>query len=575
MKFRTFILPLAIGAGLVLVLGIGLLGGLALRSPLYLLDRGGQATPEALQFVPKQSVLVASVLTRPDRLAQLWDYLADPKQRQALRADRERLERALLAQTGLTYEQDIQPWLGNELTAALVTPDLDHDPSNGKIPGYLAVLSCKDPEQARSALELFWQGRALAGEPLTFEDLGGTRLIYSQGANSSASSGLAPLATAMVANRFILAANDATVLRQAITAAQAKDNNLAADGRYRVALKQLSQPRVGLVVVNLPQINQWLHPDSTTTLAQVPASEQSLVDWGLISLGLDRQGILADAAWVVAPGHRLLPRHQVLTDWYPLARYLPESLGLESVGLSLAELGDQVRPWLSPWVPHGAQATTLFPWTAPGWLGQLTPNTMLENLDQRYALGVDLDAATGLPQWLLISPSSAPTLNLVQTLEQQAQTQGLGRSRLEISGYPTTVWTRLSLRQEPPMGRTANPSLQVQTDVVGLRAELSQDQVLTTSPEMMAQALANDQRQGDPPTWTHHLSRLPAGGESHLHLQWPSLSTYLQRQVPQFRLWETVAHPALKHLQSITLTSYGQTDQVQHAALFIELSNRP
>jgi hypothetical protein len=117
-KFRTFILPLALAAGLVLVLGVGLLGGLALRTPLYLLDRGGQSIPEAFQFVPKQSALVASVLARPDRLAQLWDYLADPKQRPTLRTDRERLERAMLAQTGLTYERDLQPWLGEEITVA-------------------------------------------------------------------------------------------------------------------------------------------------------------------------------------------------------------------------------------------------------------------------------------------------------------------------------------------------------------------------------------------------------------------------------------------------------------------------
>lgn len=131
MKFRTFILPLAIAAGLVLVVGLGLLGGFTLRSPLYLIDRGGQSVPEALQFVPKQSPWVASVLARPDRLAQLWEYLAAPKQRPAVKADLTNLERSLLANTGLVYARDIQPWLGEEVTTALVTADLDQDPSNG------------------------------------------------------------------------------------------------------------------------------------------------------------------------------------------------------------------------------------------------------------------------------------------------------------------------------------------------------------------------------------------------------------------------------------------------------------
>ncbi|NJL44907.1 MAG: DUF3352 domain-containing protein, partial [Leptolyngbyaceae cyanobacterium SM2_3_12] len=35
------------------------------------------------------------------------------------------IERTLLANTGLTYSQDIQPWLGEEITAAVVSLDLD------------------------------------------------------------------------------------------------------------------------------------------------------------------------------------------------------------------------------------------------------------------------------------------------------------------------------------------------------------------------------------------------------------------------------------------------------------------
>ncbi|NJL44908.1 MAG: DUF3352 domain-containing protein [Leptolyngbyaceae cyanobacterium SM2_3_12] len=83
MKFRTFITPLALAAGLVLVIGLGILGGLTLRNPLSLIAQGGATLPTALQFVPKQSPLVASVLVRPDRLAALWSYLSAPKLRQA------------------------------------------------------------------------------------------------------------------------------------------------------------------------------------------------------------------------------------------------------------------------------------------------------------------------------------------------------------------------------------------------------------------------------------------------------------------------------------------------------------
>ena len=122
MKFRSFIRPLALVAGLVLVVGLGLLGRLTLNTPLYLIERGGQAQPLALQFVPKQAPVVASVLVRPDRLADLWDYLAPPRLRQGTHRDQARIEQVLLANTGLSYSRDIQPWLGEEVTAPMASP---------------------------------------------------------------------------------------------------------------------------------------------------------------------------------------------------------------------------------------------------------------------------------------------------------------------------------------------------------------------------------------------------------------------------------------------------------------------
>lgn len=573
--FRTFILPVAIAAGLVLVLGVGLLGSLALRNPLYLLDRGGQSLPEAVQFVPKQSALVVSVLTRPDRLAQLWDYLAAPKQRPALRLDRERLERAMLAQTGLTYERDLQPWIGDEITVALVTPDLDQDPSNGLAPGYLVALSCRDADKARSTLELFWQNRALAGDPLTFEDLGGTRLIYGRASEeATAAPGWAPLATALVTQRLILVANDPAVLREAIAAAQAVGNNLGTDSRYRLALKTLAQPRVGLLAVNLPQVEQWLYPNrEAPALARTPwAVDRPSLDWGLISLGLQRQGILAEAAWVVSPGHRLTPHQDRVTDWYPLARYLPDSLSLGAVGLDLSQLADQLRPWLDPWVkglnPGGEGVERE---TDP--LGQGFIHQLLTGIDQRYALGIDLSPPDPDPQGLLVTPSSPTVLGAIDRLGSQASAQGLSVGRLDLLGYPTQVWTRLSLSQDRARGKTReNAPLQVETQVAGLIAEVGEDQVLTTSVGLMEQALAVDLH-GDPPDWTDQVQRFPQAGESYVHLDWADLEAYLRQQVPQFRLWDVVARPALKHLQTVTLASYGQTEQVYHAGLVIQLQN--
>ncbi len=571
MKFRTFIIPLAVAAGLVLVLGVGLLGGLALRNPLYLMNRGGQAVPQAVQFVPKQSVWMASVLVRPDRLAQLWDYLASPQQRHSLRLDRERLERAMLVQTGLTYDQDLLPWLGEDITVALVAADVDHDPSNGRTPGYLVALSCRDLAKAQATLELFWQNRALAGDPLTFEDVGGTRLIYGRPTAQATVAGLAkttlsPLATALVANRVLLVANDPAVLRQALTAAQSTGDNLKTDWRYKLALKTLSTPRVGLLAVNLPQMEAWLHPAGTGKAKVSWSAEPPALDWGLMSLTLQQQGVLAEAAWVTAPGHRLEAHQHPLPEGYPLAHYLPGSLTLEAVGQSLAELAQQLQPWVQPWGGKDGAITFLAQAVDPRW-GPETARQMVDRVDHTYALGMDLAPTAEASDWILASPAQPSVRPWIETLAQQTQTQGLGLGRLDILGYPTTVWTRLFLQPSRP------GALQVQTEVTGLSATVGADQILATAPELMEQALAVAPSPANLPPWTDLISVFPQAGDSYVHLNWPSLETYLNQHVPQFRLWGTVAQPALKHLQTLTLTSYGQTDQVHHAGLFIQLQN--
>ncbi|MEB3290647.1 MAG: DUF3352 domain-containing protein [Leptolyngbya sp.] len=572
MKFRTFIIPLAVAAGLVLVLGVGLLGGLALRTPLYLLDRGGQAVPQAVQFIPKQSVWAASVLARPDRLAQLWDYLANPQQRPALRLDRERLERAILAQTALTYERDLLPWLGEEITVALVTADLDQDPTNGRTPGYLAALSCRDLAKAQATLELFWQNRALAGSPLTFEDVGGTRLIYSRPVPPPSTTAgpavadLMPLATALVANRMLLVANDPMVLRQALSAAQATGDNLKTDWRYKLALKTLSTPRVGLLALNLPQLEGWLHPTAPGDSPIARSVDPPALDWGLISFALQRQGVLAEAAWIASPGHHLTAHQLPLSERDTLAHYLPGSLTLEAVGQTLTELGQQLQPWVQPWGGREGATTFLAQAVDPRW-GPGTSRQMVDRVNQTYALGLDLQPLSAASNWILASPAQPSVQPWIETLGQQAQAQGLGLGQLEILGHPTTVWTRLSLGSGRP------GALQVQTEVTGLSATVGADQVLTTAPELMEQALAVDQARAAQPPWTALIPVFPQAGESYVHLNWPSLEAYLRQQVPQFRLWEAVAKPALKHLETLTLTSYGQTEQVHHAGLFIQLQN--
>lgn len=566
MKFRSFIRPLAIAAGLVLVLGLGLLGRLTLNTPLYLIDRGGQAQPLALQFVPKQSTLVASVLVRPDRLASLWDYLAVPRLRQETHRDQDLIEQALLADTGLSYSRDIQPWLGEEVTAALVTPDLDQDAANGTTPGYLVALPCNDSAAAQAALELYWQNRAIAGDALTFEDFSGSRLIYGRrGTQPSSGPDSVQLATALVANRYVLAANHPDVLRQALTAAQSSDLNLQADRRYKTALGELPQARVGLLALNLPAVNRWLHPEraATVALGQLGATDDR-VDWGLISWQLTREGLVGHTALLAAQGHRLHSQRATAADWEAIAPYLPDDMAVTALGTDLTALGWRLKPLLA--LASAGDGVTSLTQMIDGSLGAGAADVLETGVDGAYGFGLTGRAET--PEWLVVAPQSPALSASLEALSNLARQQGLGVGALDLRGTPAIAWTRLAL----PLSRGTQP-LQVVAEVAGLQASVDRYEVLAASAAMLDAVVHPDQPR-QPPAWWSSVAQLPGASAGYVHINWSQVQTGLAAASPQWRLWSTAAQPALKHLQTLTLVSGDRSDSIQTGRIVVRLSNQ-
>jgi hypothetical protein len=581
MKFRTFITPLAAVAGLVFVVGLALLGGLLLRNPLTLIDQGGLRSPAALQFVPKQATLVASLLTRPDHLTDVWEYLTAPSLRQDTRRDIEQIERTLLAGTGLSYKQDILPWLGEEVTAAVISPDIDQNPDNGREPGYLVALGCKDSQAARTMLELFWQNRAIAGDALTFEDFSGNRLIYSnqrpaagrdQPAESWVPSSFNRLATTVVANQFVLVANHPDVLRQALNAAQSNDNNLAADRRYRVALQALPEPRVGVLALSLPALAKTLTGPSTPTVADHPLSHLGepgdAVDWGLVSFGLTREGLLGDVALVAASGQRLQPRQARLTGLPSVAAYLPGGAAVTAVGQNLKTLWAGIGPL---WQQYGGtthakpiMGNSLAPAVDADWTHDL-----LDSVVHDFALGLN----PGRPSdWLLVTQQSAAMMEALQRLQVSAQAAGIGVNTLTIQGQSTTALAQLTLK--PSLTAATGSNGAVIAQVMWLYTQVDNVNILASSPASMEATLSRWRGTPDPAAWTQYLALFRTPNEGYIQINWPKLQSGLRQEISRFRLWEIASQPVLSHLKHITLTSYGRTDQLQTGRIFFQLSNQ-
>jgi hypothetical protein len=589
MKFRTFISALTAFATLLVVAGLGLLAGLTLNSPLSLIDKGSLVAPQAFQFVPRQSPLVASVLTRPEKLGDLWQYLAAPTLRQTVKQDIQKLERTLLAGTGLTYERDIAPWVGDEITAAIVTLDLDQNPDNGEQAGYLVALSCVDSQSAKAVLELFWQNRAIAGDSLTFEDFSGTRLIYSQANSELTATGTASLlasefdlqATAIVANRFVLAANHPQVLRQALTVAQSSDLNLQADRRYRQALHALSGKRIGLLAFGLPlelpggQIASSPHsPDNKSLSLETLGKAGDVVDWGLMSLALNRQGILANVALVAARGHQLQPRPVNFGNLPNLAEQLPPNLAIGAMGRNLDNLWEIVSPLIAPYEQQWVGLKPLVASLGEELADEVT-DIFLEGVKDGYALGMKLGAnSNGKADWLLITEHTSAMETSLQELDNLAQEQGVATGHLTVRNYPTTVWTQLSLSPGRQTFNLEQP-FDIVAQVTGLHTQMGDYDVLTESAQAMNTVLAQSEVTDDSPSdyWDQWSGLLKQPNEGYIYLNWPALELGLSRQNNQFRLLAAASKPLLKHLKTVTLTSYGRTDALQTGGLFFELSN--
>jgi hypothetical protein len=581
MKFRTFITPLAVVGGLFFVVGLALLGNLLLRNPLGLIEQGGLQNPTALQFVPKQSTVVASLLARPDRLADVWEFLAAPELRQQARQDIEQIEQTLLADTGLDYEQDILPWLGEDITAAIVSSDIDQNLDNGVEPGYLVALSCQDGQAARAMLELFWQNRAIAGDALSFEDFAGSRLIYSTPGHRENDANprlptplrLGRLASTLVADRFVLIANHPEVLRQALNAAQSLDNNLASDQRYRRALQALPTPRVGLVALHLPKATSllWGIPQEamvTPSLTSVEEPENALT-WGLISLGLTREGIVADMAWTATPGHRFEPREAQITGFPKTAYYLPTQIAVTAIGQSLQALQAGVQPL---WQRYRSGADDDF-WGQVELLSVLDQEVVqafLHTVTKDFALGFNLNQ---MADWLLVSQQNEALAGVLQRVYTSAQQAGIGVSTLMMNDHPTTALARLTLSPDLAGAQTA-----VTAQVLGLQMQINDMNVMSSSADLMASVLKQkqpEQAQHDLPlpSWAQDLSLFQNPNEGYIHLQWPQLQSELSQRSARFRLWQTTAKPILRHLQTITLSSYGSSRDLQTGRVFVRLSN--
>lgn len=571
MKLRTFFSGLAAAVGGLLLIGLLSFWGLTSQNPKAFLQQNGRLAPSAAQFVPRQSPLMVSLLARPDRLWGLRQLVIAPRNRAQSRQTWQALKQWISDYSGLDYDADLRSWLGDEITWAVTSADLDHSADNGQQPGYLLVLTSHQGLQAREAAHLFWQKRVLAGETLVFEQVSGTTLIHNTSAstiNSDTSlsesgwSESAPhqFASAVVGDQYVLLANDPQVIRQAIAAYQAPDVSLATDSTYQTLLTQLPSGQIAWTYSNLEATLDWLDLRQNHNSEAAGSSSQKL----FLSWQVTPQGISADTALVAAPGRPFTPYSASDNSSIRAMDWLPPDSIVAAGSHNVTALWQSFYEGLGQYEPL---QTALSPAVKALSLGS---NIDIPDIPKLWT-DAPGDSALGLlkapsPAWVFISKSGTAG-STPEALDRQAQQEGgLSVAPIEWDNLSITAWTRLSLRPQP-LGGTP----QVNTDVVAVHTQVDHYDVFATSLEALHQVL--EARQQKPrQSFQADLALVDTPNAGVLYLDWSQVNPLLVQRWPWLTVLNQISQPVSDHLKTIVMRAQDSDRSAHRGQLTLTLS---
>ena len=576
MKSRTFFSAIAVLAGFILLLGIAGFWGLTAQNPRALLTEGGQITPTAAQFVPRQAPIMVSLLARPDRLWSLRQVLTAPGKRFKAQQEWQALKTTLADLVGWEYDVDVRPWLDEELTFAVTTADLDHDSSNGLQTGYLAVFSCQDGQKAREAIHLLWQQRIASGQTLIFETVSGIPLIYNQKPVDPFLSSLkteskqpaikiASLASAVISDRYVLLANHPQVLRQAIATFQAPDVSLAQASTYQASIQALSNNRIGWLYAHVPTLLTWLGLEEPELNRSIPERGRR-VDHLFLSFRATLTGLLGNAAIAAAPGTAFKADDGATQESQTpkLLDILPAETRFVTSGKNLSALLSETAQNVGGYsIVQRSLNALLVSLSLPS---DLTSSQLWESFSGSYALGL---LSGPKPTWILATQIKGDTP--FDTFDALAQQQGLTVSHIPFGQQDLTTWTQLSI-----IPKTPNSPTNLETKVIGVHTQINGYAIFSTSLLGLQQVIQIDKQASlsEQSAFVSLMNSLEQSYEDDgdiAYIDWPRLAPALANRFPWLRVIEQAGQPFTAHLGPILLSGRSNDQSLQEGIVAIKL----
>ncbi len=297
-KKHTLLLP-ALAASL--LVGGGIVAYFLVVEPQKLAQ-----LPLGANIIPQDAVLTMSVSTEPSKWQQLREF-GTPQTQAILDSYLVELRDRFLTDNGYNYQQDIQPWLGKEVTLAIVSPQ-----SSPREQSIVMVLPIAKPDLAAQLLSKPLQGKT---SDVTYK---GIQIKATQN-----------YSTTVLNNRFLVISDSLKATERAIDT-YLGDNSLGKMPSFREKLGEIAQENhFARIYVNIPAAARLVNSNPKKLSPQLAQLQQNQ---GLATtINLEQEGIeLKSVSWLKPDSDRV---HLVQNNAGKMQRLLPpETLMMVSGG---------------------------------------------------------------------------------------------------------------------------------------------------------------------------------------------------------------------------------------------------
>lgn len=370
--------------------------------------------PVGAEAIPQDALMTLSVTTAPEQWQKLREF-GTPQSQAAFDQNLADLRDRLLTANGLDYARDIQPWVGKEVSMAILSlqpANPSPSPSPGAAPltsqetAAVVVLPIQDPLKAKEILE---KPRPTAGK-LVDRTYQGFQIKETQGAARNYS-------VTALDGKFLVVTTDARAMNRAIDTYKGQPSLAKTPGFAQALGKVKTGQPFGSFYINFPAAMNFT---SAISGRPIPPQSQSQIQQSqgvAFTAGLQSDGVLfKGVSWLKPDSQRT---HKVSNN----AKIMPSLLPSETI--MMASDGNLKQLWQD--YSQGASATSLVLPISPDGLRNGLKSTIGMDLDKDFISWMEGEfslAMVAAPQ------GKAPTipfsiLFMVKTNDRRAAEQSL------------------------------------------------------------------------------------------------------------------------------------------------------